>query len=151
EERDLEYKHRHTFIGTASLDDFLEILEMTKDHKTDKSKVTKAFKMLAANEQAQARQTSPRPEGWELVTTITPKLSDGPDYLSQAYVKLGAVTLRQFLELIAFDQHDVALATAVVEAFIAASFLDKNASSHASKARMFRRWMIRGGTSDSEV
>ena len=43
EEREMEYKHRHIFIGTASLDDFLEILEVTPDHTTTRESVVKAF------------------------------------------------------------------------------------------------------------
>ncbi|KAL1598907.1 hypothetical protein SLS60_008052 [Paraconiothyrium brasiliense] len=46
EERDLEYKHRHIFIGTASLDDFLEILETTPAYNTTKRQVIKAFDYL---------------------------------------------------------------------------------------------------------
>lgn len=43
EERELEYKHRHTFIGTASLDDFLEILEVSPAYMTMKRNVVQAF------------------------------------------------------------------------------------------------------------
>jgi hypothetical protein len=43
EERELEYQHRHIFVGTASLDDFLEILEITPAYNTTKRQVVKAF------------------------------------------------------------------------------------------------------------
>ena len=43
EERELEYKHRHIFVGTASLDDFLEILEVGPTYTTTKRQVAKAF------------------------------------------------------------------------------------------------------------
>lgn len=93
EERELEYKHRHTFVGIASLDDFLELLEMFPNHTTMKSRVAKTFTALAANEQLQIRQQSISLEGWELVSRIDPTtLYD--DYLTRAHVKLGSICLR---------------------------------------------------------
>ncbi|KAF2466410.1 uncharacterized protein BDR25DRAFT_182223, partial [Lindgomyces ingoldianus] len=145
QERELEYKHRHTFIGTASLDDFLELLEMSKDYTTtDKARVSKAFTILAANEQIQARQGSSKGEGWEMVFRITPNLAERcTDYLTQAQIKLGALSLRNFLNLIPFDEKEITPAMSVVEAFCAASHLDAQAGGNGSKAKSFRSWVVR--------
>ncbi|KAF2799695.1 hypothetical protein K505DRAFT_230443, partial [Melanomma pulvis-pyrius CBS 109.77] len=144
-ERELEYQHRHTFIGTASLDDFLEVLELSQDHTTTKSKVAKAFVILASTEQLLARQSSSHGTGWELVSRITPDVSSGhTDYLTQALVKLGSITLRQFLELIPFNDKDETAAMSVVEAFCGASHLDKTVGSGTgSKAKAFRSWLLK--------
>lgn len=142
EERELEYKHRHTFIGTASLDDLLEVLEVSADHTTTKGAVMKAFISLAYNEQVHARQCSAKPNGWELVPRVTPDTSN-IDYVAQLQVKLGSITLRQFLDMIPFDHEDEVGALRVVEAFSAASHIDTTAGvGTGSKARAFRSWMI---------
>ncbi|KAF2715565.1 hypothetical protein K504DRAFT_29212 [Pleomassaria siparia CBS 279.74] len=146
EERELEYKQRHTFIGTASLDDFLEVLELSPDHTTTKPKVAKAFVFLASMEQLLARQSSSQATGWDLISRITPEITYGNfDYLAQAHIKLGSVTLRQFLQLIPFDEKDSIAAMGVVGAFCAASHLDKNVGSGVggSKAKAFRIWMLK--------
>jgi hypothetical protein len=63
--------------------------------------------------------------------------------LVQAHVKLGYVALRQFLELIKFDEKDVTNAMGVIEAFCAASHMDRTAGSGAgSKAKAFRSWIL---------
>ena len=144
EECELEYQHRHTFIGTASLDDFLELLELSPDYMTNKTLVSKAFVHLASTEQRFVRQSSSLATGWELVSRITPNITTGGvDYLTQAHVKLGSVTLRQFLELIPFDENGGTGSMAVVEAFCAASHLDKNTEIRSeSKAKAFRAWML---------
>jgi hypothetical protein len=49
-ERELEYKYCHIFIGTASLDDFLEILEHSSDHTTTRPKVSKTFIIVASTD-----------------------------------------------------------------------------------------------------
>lgn len=138
-ERELEYTHRYTFIGTTSLDDFLEILEITPAHTTSKDAAAKAFVHLAANEQRHARQHSTKLQGWELVPRITPDVPTG-DYVAQLQVKLGSITLRQFLDLIPFDDKAEVTAMYVVEAFLAACHLDGRGIG--DKARLFRRWMI---------
>ena len=143
EERDLEYIHRHTFIGTASLDDFLELLDVSSDHTTSKVKVAKAFTSLAATEQLQAREQSLSGEGWEFVSRID-ATSNQDDYVTNAHVKLGSICLRQFLELVPFDEKDEVAAMNVVEAFGAASHLDASVGiSTGLKARGFRKWMLR--------
>ena len=43
EQQDLEYQHHHTFVGSASLDEFLENLEVTATYTTTKRNVIKAF------------------------------------------------------------------------------------------------------------
>jgi hypothetical protein len=145
QERELEYKHRHTFIGTGSLDDFLEILEISPTRATTKHAVAKAFVQLSSNEQLCARQCATRPDGWELVSRTTLDVIDvtSIDYIVQGQVKLGSITLRQFLDLIPFDAKDEVSAMQVVEAFSAASHLDAKASVAAgSKARAFRSWIV---------
>lgn len=141
-ELELEYKHRHTFIGTACLDDFLELLEVNMVHDTTRHAVTKTFILLASTEQMYARQCSTTPDGWHVVSRTTPDLTS-TDYIAQLQVKLGSITLRQFLELIPFDEKDEVGALRVVEAFLAASHLDAKAGIGAeSKARAFRNWML---------
>jgi hypothetical protein len=145
QERELEYKHRHTFIGTGSLDDFLEVLEISSTHATTKHAVARAFVQLSSNEQRCARQCATRADGWELVSRTTLDVMDvtSVDYIVQGQVKLGSITLRQFLDLIPFDAKDEVSAMQVVEAFSAASHLDaKSGVGAGSKARAFRSWII---------
>ncbi|KAL6707528.1 hypothetical protein ACN47E_004098 [Coniothyrium glycines] len=142
EERELEYKHRHIFIGTASLDDFLESLEMTPRHTTSKAAVVRTFVSLAATEQLHARLCSEKPNGWEFVSRITSELTS-TDYISQLQVKLGSITLRQMLDLIPFDTQGEVDALHVVKAFSAASHIDSKAGiGTRNKARAFRIWLI---------
>ncbi|KAH7066574.1 hypothetical protein BKA63DRAFT_123355 [Paraphoma chrysanthemicola] len=148
-ERDLEYKHRHTFIGTASLDDFLEVLEVSSDHTTTKAAVGKAFLILASSERLLARQASSTAQGWDLVSRTIPDVVN-TDYVIQAHVKLGSITLWQFLELIPFDDQEEAGAMSVVEAYSAASHMDSKAGVGAtSKAKAFRSWMVQHGEKES--
>jgi hypothetical protein len=145
EERDLEYKHRHTFIGAGSLDDFLEALEMSSSHTTTKSAVARAFVQLSSAEQLYARQCSTRAEGWELVSRTTLDVMDvtSVDYVVQLQVKLGSITLRHFLDMTPFDKDNNVAAMLVVEAFCAASHIDSKAGVGASsKARAFRSWIV---------
>jgi hypothetical protein len=148
-ERDLEYKHRHTFIGTASLDDFLEVLEVSQEHTTTKAAVGKAFLILASSERLLARQASSTAQGWDLVSRTIPDVVN-TDYVIQAHVKLGSITLWQFLELIPFDDQEEAGAMSVVEAYSAASHMDSKAGVGAtSKAKAFRSWMVQHGEKES--
>lgn len=143
QERELEYKHRHTFIGTASLDDLLEVLDVTPTHTTTKAAVVRAFLLLASSERLLARQASLTPGGWGLVSRTTSDTVNN-DYVEQAHAKLGAIVLRQFLDLIPFDEDEEASAVSVVEAFSAASHLDAKASTgNGSKAKAFRSWLVR--------
>lgn len=148
-ERDLEYKHRHTFIGTASLDDFLEVLEVSQGHTTTKAAVGKAFLILASSERLLARQASSTASGWDLVSRTIPDVVN-TDYVIQAHVKLGSITLWQFLELIPFDDQEEAGAMSVVEAYSAASHMDSKAGVGAtSKAKAFRTWMVNHDAKES--
>ncbi|KAI1671017.1 hypothetical protein L13192_04374 [Pyrenophora tritici-repentis] len=126
EERELEYKHRRTFIGTGSLDDFLELLEMSDTYLTTQNAVVRAFVQISSTEQIYARRLSKEPDGWELVSRIKPDIIDvtSIDYVVQLQVKLGSITLRQFLDMIPFDENNQAAAIQVVEAFSAASHMD---------------------------
>ncbi|KAH7349027.1 hypothetical protein BKA66DRAFT_516660 [Pyrenochaeta sp. MPI-SDFR-AT-0127] len=144
QERDLEYKHRHTFIGTASLDDFLEVLDVSPEHTTTKAAVVRAFVLLASSERLLARQASLTPNGWGLVSRTTLDTCNS-DYVEQAHARLGSIILRQFLDLIPFNDDEEAGAMSVVEAFSAASHLDAGTST-SSKAKAFRSWMVRHST-----
>jgi hypothetical protein len=65
------------------------------------------------------------------------------DYIVQLRVKLGSITLRQFLDLIPFDEDDEAAAVHVVEAFSIASHMDTTAAiGTISKAKAFRSWLV---------
>ncbi|CAA9960867.1 hypothetical protein PTMSG1_04251 [Pyrenophora teres f. maculata] len=145
EERDLEYKHRRTFIGTGSLDDFLELLEMSDAYLTTQNAVVRAFVQLSSTEQMYARRLSKEPDGWELVPRIKPDVIDvtSIDYVVQLQIKLGSITLRKFLDMIPFDENNQAAAMQVVDAFSAASHMDaKNAMGTRTKARVFRSWIV---------
>jgi hypothetical protein len=143
QERDLEYKHRHTFIGTASLDDFLEVLDVSPEHTTNKEALVRAFILLASSERLLARQASLRPDGWSVLARTSAELVN-TDYVEQAHAKLGSIVLRQFLDLITFNEEEEASALSVVEAFTAASHLDAQASkATGSKAKAFRNWMVK--------
>lgn len=149
QERDLEYKHRHTFIGTASLDDFLEVLDVSPiSHTTTKAAVVRAFVLLASSERLLARQASLTPNGWGLVARTTLDTCH-TDYVEQAHARLGSIILRQFLDLIPFNDDEEASAMSVVEAFSAASHLDAGTSS-SSKAKAFRAWMVRQSAAVAE-
>jgi hypothetical protein len=143
QERDLEYKHRHTFIGTASLDDFLEVLDVSAERTTNKEAIVRAFILLASSERLLARQASLKPDGWSVLSRTSAETVN-TDYVEQAHAKLGAIVLRQFLDLITFNEEEEASAMSVVEAFTAASHLDAQASkATGSKAKAFRSWMVK--------
>ena len=143
QERDLEYKHRHTFIGTASLDDFLEVLDVSPEHTTNKDAIIRAFILLASSERLLARQASLKPDGWSVIARTSADTVNS-DYVEQAHAKLGSIVLRQFLDLITFNEDEEANAMSVVEAFTAASHLDAQASkATGSKAKAFRKWMVK--------
>ncbi|KAF1845244.1 uncharacterized protein K460DRAFT_366123 [Cucurbitaria berberidis CBS 394.84] len=151
-ERDLEYKHRHTFIGTASLDDFLEVLEVSSAYTTTKAAVARAFIILASSERLLARQASATPSGWDLVSRKTSDMLANIDYVAQAHIRLGSITLRQFLDLIYFDEDEDVGAMNVIEAFSAASHLDaKVDGGTGSRARAFRSWMAQQAESDTSA
>lgn len=142
-EKELEYIHRRIFVGTASLDDLLEFLDLSSGHTTTRHAVVKAFIMLSSNEQIHMRQRSSRERGWDLVTRINPNDADA-GHVVQGRVKLGSITLQRFLDLIPFDAKDEVAAIHAVEAFMAASHIDRQAgSSDDSKGRAFRSWMVK--------
>jgi hypothetical protein len=65
------------------------------------------------------------------------------DYVVQLRVKLGSITLRQFLDMVPFDEGDEVAAMRVIEAFSAASHMDAKAGvGTKSKARAFRKWIV---------
>lgn len=145
EEREMEYKHHHTFIGTASLNEFLELLEISPSYHVSQSAVVRAFARLASTEQLYARQHSTKPDGWGLVarTSVDYKDVATTDYVMQSRVKLGTITLLQFLSMIPFNQDNMVGAMTVLEAFSAASHLDAKTNMDAeNKAKAFRSWII---------
>lgn len=145
EEREMEYKHRHTFIGTASLDEFLKILEISSSDRVTQSALARAFIELASSEHLYARQCSTKSDGWGLVTRTTVGYNDvaTTDYVVQSRVKLGTITLRKFLSLIPFEKDNTVAAMKVIDAFSAASHLDTKTNMDAeNKARAFRSWII---------
>ena len=141
-ERDLQYSHRHIFVGTSSLHSFLEVLETPSVGTISRLAVMKAFTTLASNEQLLARQRSSSVTDWSLVTRITSDISTF-DYVTLARVQLGSVSLHQFVDLIPFNIRDEAPITVVVEAFKTASHMDAEAGLNVrSKAREFRKWLL---------
>ncbi|KAF9695661.1 hypothetical protein EKO04_006402 [Ascochyta lentis] len=143
-EQELQYKHRHIFIGTASLHSFLEVLETSSPRTTSKLATMKAFTILASNEQILFRQTSSSTSDWNLVTRTTPDISTF-DCITLARVQLGSVSLQLFVDLIPFNTRDEASIALVVEAFKNASHMDAEAGCNTrSKARAFRVWMMEG-------
>jgi hypothetical protein len=141
-EQELQYKHRHTFIGTASLHSFLEVLETSSPGTTSKLAIMKAFTILASNEQILFRQTSSSTADWNLVTRITPDISTF-DCITLARVQLGSVSLQLFVDLVPFNTRSEAHIALVVDAFKVASHMDTQAGRNTrSKARAFRLWTM---------
>ena len=137
-EQELQYKHRHIFVGTASLHNFLEVVETTQDSIT-KYAVMKAFTILAAKEQLIYRQASSTTEDWNLVTRITPDIASF-DCLIMSRLVLGSISLQQFVDSIPFDACDKAPIVVVVEAFKNASHMEAAEDRIAgSKARAFEK------------
>ncbi|KAF1980066.1 hypothetical protein BU23DRAFT_444461, partial [Bimuria novae-zelandiae CBS 107.79] len=144
-EHELAYKQRHTYIGTASLEDFLEVLEVTPTYGTTKKHVVKAFVKLACDEQEKARQSSETPYGWNFVTrTSYDDILTYTDYVTQSRVKLGSIKLGDFLLMVPFDDKLEVAVTDVVEAFRLGSHHDKEAmNGPKSKAKAFRSWFVK--------
>ncbi|KZM24706.1 hypothetical protein ST47_g4205 [Ascochyta rabiei] len=137
-EQELQYKHRHIFVGTASLYGFLEVLETSSSGTTSASAIMKAFTILASNEQILFRQASSSTDDWHLVTRITPDMSTF-DCIALARVQLGSVSLQRFVDLVPFDAHGEASTVLVVDAFKVASHMDAEAGLHpCRKAQAFR-------------
>ncbi|PSN74878.1 hypothetical protein BS50DRAFT_480951, partial [Corynespora cassiicola Philippines] len=138
---ELEYKHRHTFIGTASLEDFLGLLEIPSKHNTNKNSVAKAFVKLSSKEQLLACEASLAPEGWEFVhRTTTDMGSNYGNYILQERVKLGSISLKAFLELIMWDGDDADVLV-VISAFQVTSMMDCKIEQSGGKAKHFRSWL----------
>jgi hypothetical protein len=143
-ECELEYKQRRIFIGTASLDDFLDLLDVSPSFTTTKDSIARAFTLLSSNEQLIVRENSTSKEGWDLVTRVTPDTATG-DCVTQVRVKLGSISLRQFLDLVPFNVHDSVDVLRVLEAFAVASHLNAKAEAGllGSKAKALRSWIVR--------
>ncbi|KAF2642039.1 hypothetical protein P280DRAFT_397618 [Massarina eburnea CBS 473.64] len=144
EEKVLEYQHRHTFIGTASLEDFLYALEASDAHTTTKTSVAKAFARLARREEDVARNTASFAEGWRFVTPgPEDEALDIADPVTQARIKLGNVSLGELLAVVEWNGKEEALVVAVVQAFNNLSILDRHGDVSRT-ARDVRRWMVEG-------
>lgn len=140
-EGELQYKYRHIFVGTASLDDFLSTLETSTFTSTMKLAVMKAFTALASKEQHLYRRNSINSDKWDLVTRIT---LDVPEFdcITMARVRLGPITLQQFLDSIPFDSNGETSLLATVEAFMNASRIDAELRCGGNKAQVFRAWLV---------
>ncbi|OAL56245.1 hypothetical protein IQ07DRAFT_2047 [Pyrenochaeta sp. DS3sAY3a] len=143
-ECELEYKQRRIFIGAASLDDFLDLLDVSPSFTTTKDSIARAFTLLSSNEQLIVRENSTSKEGWNLVSRVTPDTATG-DCVTQVRVKLGSISLRQFLDLVPFSAHDSVDVMGVLEAFAVASHLNAKAEAGllGGKAKALRRWIVR--------
>ncbi|KAJ4398839.1 hypothetical protein N0V91_009890 [Didymella pomorum] len=131
-EGELQYKYRHIFVGTASLDDFLSTLETSTFTSTMKLAVMKAFTALASKEQHLYRRNSINSDKWDLVTRIT---LDVPEF--------DCITMaRQFLDSIPFDSNGETSLLATVEAFMNASRIDAELRCGGNKAQVFRAWLV---------
>lgn len=119
-EVDLEYTHRNTYIGTASLDDFLSRLEIdfitspcTPIPETTKDSIIEVFKQLSQKERGIMETDSciNRPESgysgkwqenrfpeWQWATPTKIKASP----VAQAQIKLGTISLHDFLDELSF-------------------------------------------------
>jgi hypothetical protein len=139
---ELQYKYRHIFIGTVSLYNFLKTLETSPLRSTTKLSVMKAFTALAYKEQLLCRQSSSSPEDWDLVTRITPRVSDFTT-MTLARVQLGSISLQQFVDRIPFDAHNEAPTATIVEAFKNASRMDNEQDGDTeNRAHAFRSWLL---------
>ncbi|KAF1927195.1 uncharacterized protein M421DRAFT_36928, partial [Didymella exigua CBS 183.55] len=139
---ELQYKYRHIFIGTASLYDFLKTLETSSLGLTTKLAVMKSYLSLASKEQFLCRQNSSSPEDWDLVTRITPKISDFTPF-TLARVQLGSVSLQKFVDRIPFDMYDKVPTATIVEAFKNASLMDAEEDGDTeNRAHAFRSWLL---------
>lgn len=206
EEKELEYLQKNTFIGTASLDTFLSLLDLDHDHEppspqahnttstptTTLHKITKTFSLLSSTERNTERPYShshshshhlypdPDPEShpeshpdlesyleasWDLVPHIDPT-NPNTDYVSRARIKLGSISLGEFLGYVESlaaaadggsaggdgvsggsgvdDEESIRVPVmVVVKAFEVASRRDMEfGEGEGVKARAFRRWMV---------
>lgn len=142
---ELQYKYRHIFIGTASLYTFLETLETSSPTTTTLAAIMRAFKNLAAREQLLYRQSSSDPSDWNLITRITPDISDF-DCVTLARVQLGSVSLQQFVDSVPSNAAGEVAVEVVVDAFKIASHIDADDGRGAgSKARAFGTWVLARG------
>jgi DNA gyrase/topoisomerase IV subunit B len=149
-ERELAFLHNNTFIGTTSLSDFLNTLETSTcpPFVTLSSAIIRAFSELAAKEEKYARSQSkttvelPAWDNMRKVDTETPDF----DFVSLARVKLGTVSLAEFLEEIRKGQQvkdwSVGLpwVVAVFEK-LAQKDMEREAN---GKAKALRRWLVGG-------
>lgn len=141
-ELELQYKYRHIFIGTASLHDLLDTLDLSTLTSTTKLAVMKAFVALASKEQRLYRRNSINPDDWDLVTRITSAVSDF-DCITMARVRVGSITLQQFVDSIPFDSNDETSLLATVEGFKNASRMDaEQGRCGGSKTQVFRAWLL---------
>lgn len=141
-EAELQYKHRHIFVGTASLHSFLSLLETSPFGGVSRHAIMKAYTHLASKEQLLARQRSQSNDDWHLVTRITADISEF-DYITLARVQLGSVSLQHFVDAIPFDRRGEAPLAVVVEAFKNASHVDAEEDrENGGKQSTFRRWLL---------
>lgn len=118
---DLEFEMEHTFLGVTCFNEFIEVLTMDSDGMTTKPNIAKAFILLAAKEAAYMdAATSPHVTA---ITTDMIHLWDSRRF--QQLVKLGKVSMREFLNKITFEVDDTTTDWRVFEAFKEAAAEDK--------------------------
>lgn len=116
------YELTHTFIGTTCLVDYLKDLACTKKGNADKTKICSSFIGFATKESAL--------KGSQNGLMIPMSKEAAMDYESfvQKNVKLGNISLHQFLQHIAFKEGNKTSIRQVVRAFKLLAIADRNFS-----------------------
>ncbi|KAF2744100.1 hypothetical protein M011DRAFT_196869 [Sporormia fimetaria CBS 119925] len=147
-EQELQYLHQHIFIGTASMDDFLNALVMSPDHMTRSSDVIRAFAMLAEREQECFRRKAMfcDREMWELVRPVDPA-ADNEDFLSLTHIRLGTVSLEEFfckLECRNPSRECLIPVVAVMKTFerMSRKDIERERDGYMTRAAVFRKWYV---------
>jgi hypothetical protein len=160
EKRSLEYLHRNIFLGTTSLNTFLENLPMTFTCScplrnkatrgindtcpcpimTTKKDITSTFSALAKKEQEFMRSKSQNREGWDLLREID-LACENNSVVSLARIQLGSIMLGEFLDYVGPEGREGTVSVkAVAKAFEKACRTDRKREwDSSSKAAAYRR------------
>lgn len=163
-ERLLQYIHQRIFIGTASLDNFLDVLELCPSETatpyiptTTLPGIRKAFSIVASTEQTHIRQQIQHSqvlqrlgmtENWTLLRRINPE-AHNRDHLSQAHIKIGCISLYEFLEYVGggYGDEERIRVTKVVRAWERAARRDMGIMGREGEARGraqdYLKWAVR--------
>ncbi|ORY13842.1 hypothetical protein BCR34DRAFT_599614 [Clohesyomyces aquaticus] len=104
------YDDRRTFIGTISLEDFIDVLNCGDDGATNKMKVCEAFAALAAHEHKMMGSNSATVATYEPDTYFK-------SVVAQNRIKIGAISLYMFLKEVTLEPDGSTTDLAVDEAF----------------------------------